>query len=229
MPFFGSLVNSQFDFDDPDFTGTSEGPIDPRKRLTKQGVQKRRKGRKARRKFGEFKPLDPGQELEIRGFNEFQEARRRGKQAADSLEGEANQVGLSKALSKSVGDAGRSTDLEAGSLRRRQGGLGLRLSERQKQSQRRRIGLGRAVNEASAAGSTRRAFSSNASAARRGAVGLEGELFDVENAGLVQLANAASGQKKSRDDSVAGREGDRAGFLGGIAGIFGSLFGGGGS
>lgn len=219
---FGSLVNNTFDLPDPDFVGQSEGLIDPRKRLTSEDVAGKRKRRI--KKLGEFKPLTPGQDLELRGFNEFQDARRRNKQDIDSLEGEANQVGLSDAVARSRREAGEATESEAASLRRRQSGLGLRLSDRQKSVQRRRIGLGRAVNEASAAGATRRSFASNAQAARRGGVGLEDNVFNAENAGLTQLANAAGQNKQRSDNMIAQREQDRAGFLGGVGGIVASFF-----
>ncbi len=223
MP-LGSLVESHIDFENllPDFMGGDVGPIDPRQRLTVEDLQKRRKGKKARRKYGEFEPLVPGQELEIRGFNEFQDARRRAKQASDALVAEANKVGLGEAVSKATREAGETFDVAKGSLERRQRGLGLRLSERQQRSQGRRVGLARSLSRAQAAGSTRRGFARRATIAKRGGVGLEAEIAGTQEAGLIQLTNAASQSKIQAEGMIQAREESRAGFLGGLAGMFSS-------
>jgi hypothetical protein len=226
MPLIGSLFNSQFDPNDVqnDLIGTSAGLLDPRQRLTDTDVRTRRKKAKARRRHGEFKPLEPGQELELRGFNEFQDARRRGKQATDSLVGESEQRGLASALAKSSADANAASDVTEGSLARRQSSLGLRLSDRQKRSQSRRLGLSRAINKASGTNATRRDFARNAEAAQRGGVGLENDVFNAENAGLLQLSNAAGAEKQALDNKKAERASSKAGILGTVVGIGASFF-----
>jgi hypothetical protein len=222
----GSLASAdpRFDLRAPNFLSGDSGPIDPRKVFTAGDIAGRRGKRKNRIKYGEFRDLKPGQELQLRGANEFQASRRRGRQATESLMGEANQVGLSQALAEARGQAGRTFASEVGSLQRRQGGLGLQLSERQQRAQRRRIGLGRAVSEASATNATRRTFAGNAEAAQRAGVGLENELFGAENASLVQLSNAAGQNQIQADQMRADREGDRAETIGKVVGTVAMMF-----
>jgi len=226
IPLIGSLFKSQFDFKNlsPDLIGTSEGRIDPRKRMTENDIRKRRKGKKNRKRFGEFEPIDPGRELELRGFNEFQEGRRRSKRANDAIEAQANQVGLADALVESGEDVDATFDNAEGQLARRQKGLGLRLSERQRRGQTRQLGLARNLARAEGAGDTRRGFSKRAQNVGKAAAGFENELFAAENASLTQLSVAAAEQKQQNDKAIAKREKDRMGFAGGIIGTVASFF-----
>jgi len=226
IPLFGSLVKSKFDFKSlvPDFIGESDGPIDPRKRLTKEDVAKRRKGKKNRRKFGEFENLKPGQELEIRGFNELQEGRRRAKGVNESLQAQAEQRGLGKALTKADEDTDASFANVEGQLARRQKGLGLRLSERQRRGQTKQLGLARNLARAESRGTTRRGFASRASGVAEAAGGIENEIFGAENASLTRLSVAAAESDKQATKMINKREKDRAGFAGGIVGTVASFF-----
>jgi hypothetical protein len=226
MPFLGSLFKSKYDFKNllPDFTGSSAGLVDPRKRLTKEDVAEKRTKKKKIRKYGLYKNLKPGEDLEIRGYNMFADERRRARQVEAGLRADAEQLGLAGALEKASADAGRSADVTEGALERRQRALGINLTERQQRAQTRGLSLARKLANVRARGATRRGSLARAEAAAGSAGGLEDQLLSVENAGLTQLANAAGQKDITGREAIAKREEDRQGFAGGIIGTVASFF-----
>lgn len=167
--------------------------------------------------------VNPGQDLEISGLNSFVNASRHSRDANDSLFGTANQEGLSRAIGDSFKAANESFDTAEGTLDRRQRGLGISLSERQKKSQKRQLSLTRAISQADATNSVRTGFQERATDAAKQALGVEQDLRDLDSSGRISLS-AAAGQEQVRiEQERARKKASRSGVLGSIIGLGTSL------
>jgi len=202
----------------PDFSiATEQGLIDPRQRMGLHGKERSYKGK---HRYGEkYKPMTPGEELEIRGFNQIQDARRRGKRQREALFAAANQTGLSESLARVRKETGEGMDVSEASLGRRQQGLGLQLTERQKRGQTRRLGLTRSLAQAQASDATRQGSLQQASTAKRGAVGLESQLSQARQASYTALGNAEGQRHQQAEADRVADEGDKMAAVGQVAGL----------
>ena len=168
-----------------------------------------------RRLTGQVTP----EQLEAQGRERVTDASRTFAGQQRALIGVADQAGLQEAVTRSQEQAGTSFDVAEGVLERRQRGLGIQLTERQRRAQTRRLGLGRAVAEAGAGSAVRRNFRRRATAAATAAGGLETSLRDIEAAGLEGLANAAGQAKIRREQERAARKSARLGMFSTFASI----------
>lgn len=159
------------------------------------------------------------QALETRGLNQFLSSGSDIQTGLRSIESTANQVGLQEAVTEARGQASTSFDVGENVLERRQRGLGLRLTDRQRTAQKRRLGLGRAVAEAGAGSAVRRDFRRRATAAASAAGSLEAGLRDLEFAGLEGLANAEGQEKIRRANERANKKAATAGLISSIVGM----------
>jgi hypothetical protein len=166
-----------------------------------------------------FGVVNPGSDLEISGTNSFINASRNSRDANDALLGTANQEGLSGALSDSLQTANESFDTAEGTLDRRQRGLGISLSARQKKSQNRQLGLTRAIAQANATNSVRTGFQERATDASKQALGIEQDLRDLDSSGRIALSSAAGQEQVRIEQERARKKASRGGILGSIAGI----------
>jgi len=205
MPFLGNLAqDSNYLADRSNFKYLS-GPADPRYRTT----------------AGEN--FTPGEDLEARGFNAFQDQRRRSKLSHEALVGEANQLGLSGALDRTRKDVGRAFDSSTASLERRQKGLGLRLTERQKRSQTRQLGLSRTLARAHAVGATRRGFAERATKAQAGASAAGDAVQSLQDAGFTNIVSRDATEAQRLANERARKKEDKYGTIGTAIGIAGSI------
>jgi len=166
----------------------------------------------------------PGDDLRVRGINDFVRSQQGSQSSFNGLFDTANQVGLSDAVDKARENASSSFDVAEGSNERRTRGLGLNLTRRQKKSRDKRFKLSRAVADADAISSTKRNFAERALQASRAAGGLENSLRDIDAAGRTSLANAAGQEKINQENKRAERKGSQAGVLGSVIGIAASIF-----
>ena len=164
----------------------------------------------------------PGQELEVRGLNDFIRSENQFRSIRSGLRGIADQRGLSGELADARRDADAISTSEEGIVERRTRTLGL--TNRQQRAANRRLGLSRAITEASATSGVRRNSSENARNAAKAMGALEQGVRDVEIEGLTQLSNAAGQEKIRREQAAADKKSSRAGLFGTIAGAALSLF-----
>lgn len=139
-----------------------------------------------------------------------------GRGVETTLRGLANRVGAEDRARAARLRAASGADVDSGSFAR--GTANLDLSERQKESAARRLGLSRAIAVADAGTKSRRRTTDLAIGARRGLQELEEGAFGQELGGLTMLANA-EGQRKQREAAEEAAE-DSARL-----GLFGSVFG----
>lgn len=169
------------------------------------------------------KQLQPGEDLEERGREDFLTAQQRTQDATRQIQGAADQTGLSDAVSKAGGRADASFDVAEGVVGRRQQGLGLQLSKRQKTAQKRRFSLGRELAKDDAEGGVRRSFSARAVEAAKQGVSIEDSLRNIETAGLTGLANAEGQEKIRAEQERAAKTQKKNSLIGSIIGIGASL------
>lgn len=130
----------------------------------------------------------------------------------------ADQVGLNDRITEARGQADAAVTNAEGSLKRRQRGLGLQLTAREKKSQARQIGLARAIAKEDRGESTRRGFFDRSRAAEQSGAAFEDGLFGTELAGTTQLANA-EGQKRVNDaNKKAAKRANRNSLIGSVVG-----------
>ncbi len=168
-------------------------------------------------------PNEIGSELQARGLNEFRSAGRRFEDVTQSVFDESSQVGLSQAVSQAGTRAGEASETQRSAILRRQRGLGLNLTDRQRTSQNRRLSLSRELAKASAKGATRRGFRDRAELARRGAGSLEDQAFDIEGRIETGLANAAGQQAIREAERKAAKKQARNSVIGTVIGVGASL------
>lgn len=167
--------------------------------------------------------LEPGEDLEVRGARDFITAQRRTQDATRQIQGAADQVGLSDAVGKAGDRADASFDVAEGVVGRRQEGLGLQLSRRQKKAQGRRLSLGREIAKDDAEGGVRRSFSARAVEAAKQGVSIEDSLRNIETAGLTGLANAEGQEKIRAEQERSAKKQQKNSLIGSILGIGASL------
>lgn len=167
---------------------------------------------------GADRVANPGNEIEIRGLNDFLDASNQFRSGDRAFEGTTRQVGLNDAIAKNRKTASDSFDTAEGVLERRQLALGGNLSKRQKTAQDRRIGLGRAIADANAASGTRVQFRQRQQSAAKAAGGIEESLKDIESAGRISLSNAAGQERIRQDQARADKKSSTASFIGTVIG-----------
>ncbi len=168
-------------------------------------------------------PNEIGSELQAKGLNEFRDAGRRFEDVTQSVFDESNRVGLKQAVGQAGTRAEESFNAQEGAILRRQRGLGLNLSARQKRSQKRSLNLTRELAKASAKGSTRRGFRDRAERARRGAGALEDQAFAIEAQTEVGLTNAAGQERIRLEQARTAKKKARNSIIGSAIGI-GAMF-----
>ena len=162
--------------------------------------------------------LNPGEDLEVSGMNAFINSAQNSRGVNDAFVGTANQVGLSGAITDSREAANESFDTTEGVLERRQRGLGIQLTDRQKRGQKRQLNLGRAIATDEATNSTRTGFQERAVSASKQALGVEQSLRDLESSGRISLSRAAGNEQVRIAQEKARKKASRAGLLGSIIG-----------
>jgi hypothetical protein len=163
--------------------------------------------------------VKPGQESQIRGLNEAATARNRFRQMGNSIEGTANQAGLSGALQRTRADSDTSFETAAGSLARRQRALGLNVTDRQKKTQKRRQSLTREIAGAEATNATRRDFGARAIDASIASGDLEDQIAGIESAGFDALDRAAAEQQVRTQQRADEKKKAEASLFGNAAGL----------
>lgn len=159
----------------------------------------------------------PGQDIQVRGLNDFISASRDTADARRGIRAAANQQGREQAVEAGHRRVDQSFDTAEGVQGRRLQGLGQQLSRRQKKLNKRNFSLGRAVAKADVAGTVNRGFADTARTAAKEASGIEDSIRAIENSGHVGLSNAA-GQEAVRaandkaDSSAAGSSNAAAGI-----------------
>lgn len=162
--------------------------------------------------------LNPGEDLEVTGMNDFIRSANDFQSSNDAFVGTANQAGLSGAIADSRNVAQESFDTTEGVLGRRQKALGIQLTDRQKRGQKRQLSLSRAIAQDEATNATREGFQNRAVAASKQAVGLEQSLRDLESAGRIQLSSNAAQEQVRIEQERAKKKASRAGLLGSLVG-----------
>lgn len=165
----------------------------------------------------------PGQELITGGLNEFNAEQRRVQETENAVIGESNQRGLGEAVSEAGSDADRFSGSVEGAISRRQRGLGLNLTDREKRSQGRRLGLTRSIRRASATRGVRSAFQQNAQNANRAGSLIEDTAFGIGASTSVQLANAAGQNAIRLENERQANKSQRTGLFGTVIGIGAAL------
>ena len=160
----------------------------------------------------------PGENLEVRGLNDFLKATNDFQEGDQAFQNTINQVGLKDAVSAARTKASASFDTAEGVLARRQAGLGLNLSDRQKRAQKRRIGLGRAIADASSVRSVRQGFADRARGAAKAGLGLAEGIRGIEAGALIGLENAAGQEQIRAAQRKADKKESRNSLIGNIVG-----------
>lgn len=161
--------------------------------------------------------------LEARGLTEANIAREQFAPATESLFQTSQQVGLGTAVRGAAQRAERASDVAEGIIGRRQKALGLRLSERQQRAQKRTLGLSRLISRVGATTGVRRGFASRAETARRGAVGLEGQIAAIEAQAEIAQENAAGQEAIREAERRAAKKQARNSLIGNIIGTGAAL------
>lgn len=162
--------------------------------------------------------LNPGEDLEVSGMRDFINAANDSQGVNDAFVGTANQAGLSGAIADSREAANESFNTTEGVLDRRQRGLGINLTDRQKRGQKRQLNLGRAIAQDEATNTTRTGFQERAVSASKQALGVEQSLRDLESSGRISLSRAAGNEQVRIAQERARKKASRSGLIGNILG-----------
>lgn len=163
--------------------------------------------------------IQAGEDIQARGNLAFESSTAAFRDVNNSLTDTVNQVGLTQAVGSSREAANQSFDTAEGSLARRQAGLGLQESDRQKAARGRQFSLGRAIATDEASTNTRRGFADRSIAGAEQSVSIGDSLSELEDAGYASLSNAAGAEQQKRDNVRAGKSAARAQTAATVAGI----------
>lgn len=170
----------------------------------------------ARRGQQFLRPSDDLQALEFFGLNE-QSGAQLGRSQEGVLEGLSNRVGAETRAAEARARASSRADVDAASFERATRGRGL--SERQRRSATRRLGLSRALAVASRGSESRRTSTDLAIASRKAGTQLEEGVFGQELAGLSALANAEGQRAVRAAQEGAQRRSERNSLIGTVVGL----------
>lgn len=159
--------------------------------------------------------------LEAFGFNEQDDAGiRAGRLQTGVLNAFADREGADRRAAEARDRAARGADVDAGTFERRTRG---RISERQRKSAARRLGLSRAINIASAGSGSRRRTTDRAIGARKAIADFEADAFRQELGGRTNLARAEAARVGLANQREANKEANRNSLIGSAVGLGASL------
>ena len=164
----------------------------------------------------QFTPQNDLNRLEVIGANESQGAFEQVQRQVRGFEGIANRVGESDAVAKASAAAKRSSDLDAAQFER--ASRGMDLSDRQKKSANRRLGLARSLNRADAAGDTRRGFTDRAVAAMSQGGSFADALFGQRLSAETGIASAFMTKQVNEAQNRAAKRQSTLGAVGTVVG-----------
>lgn len=157
-------------------------------------------------------------DLEQFGAEEGRAAESTFRDVNKSITDTSDKKGLEARVGEAQAAARTAFSSAEGSLSRRQRGLGLQLSDRQKKSQGRQLSLARRINTADRSGAVRRGFRDRAEIADQAAGGFADQLFGLESAGRTQLANAEGARNIRAEQKAAQKKADKNSLIGSIVG-----------
>lgn len=168
-------------------------------------------------------PADPIGALGISAGNELTQQNFNLRDFFQQFEDVASRKGEREELLRVRGEAGRAADVDAGTFSRQTRGLDL--SERQRTAAKKRIGLTRAIAQASRTGDVRRGFTDRATKAKQAGVGFSDLIFGQNLGQQVSEANIF-GQKTAADaQRKADKKAAKLGTLSTLAGLALAAFG----
>lgn len=160
----------------------------------------------------EVDALETFGEQQIGGLSQYDTTR-------DALIGTGSQQDRVENADRAREQSGAAMSNLEGQLERRQRGLGLNLTDRQRASQVRTLGLTRAITRASAVTGANRTSANLAGAANRAGTELGDNLLDLSQHGLTQLANAEGQRNQRIAREKAEKKAQRNALIGQVIGI----------
>jgi len=154
--------------------------------------------------------------LEVISANEAAPLDDRLRGRLDTIQRASDRVGEEQAVTRASIESRKSSDLDKEQLERTTRGFDL--SDRQKRSANRRLGLSRALNRAEAAGDVRRGFTNRSKIASRFGGGLSDALFGQRVAAETNIASSFAADKAQKEQRRADKKAARIGFAGQVIG-----------
>ncbi len=163
-----------------------------------------------------FGTLNDLNRLEVIGANEGAPLDERLQGRLDTIGRAADRVGEQRAVTRATIESRRASDLDKQQLERATRGMDL--SDRQKRTANRRLGLSRSLNRAQATGDVRRGFTNRAKIANRFGGGLSDALFSQRASAETDIAASFAADKADKAERKAAKKRAIIGTVGKIAG-----------